>query len=377
MANSEILEQVQFTIHKFTTTPKPTDKNQIVILSCFGEFGCETLGVTYTIPRLKTHRPPNTYYIAVGWYGREYLYRHLVDEFWEIREEHMWLREYARAFHHESNNLKLLEKKLVAFGKVVSAGDMGHWAVGNDCRNCRHFWGDVSKEPPCPKCGSRDVEWSVLGNINAWKPKMVPIPEPSSEKMKWAREITDNSTTLVGITARNRQTYGRNLPPEFYIKLIGMLRKNGCDPIWLGEKQSTLACPVDGVLDFSRMPESRDLENTLALTKCCNFTIQYWTASTRLAALMGVPYLLFESPDQIYGNGQEGIRMELMTLGNKKLVISHYLNTFNDLDGAISVTSKCIDEMNEGNWNEVIGLVESEEAIRSMMDGAKTKLGRN
>jgi hypothetical protein len=36
------------------------------------------------------------------------------------------------------------------------------------------------------------------------------------------------------------------------------------------------------------------------------FTIQFWTASTRLASMMGVPWILFESPDQIAGNGQEG-----------------------------------------------------------------------
>ncbi len=378
MVNSERLEQVQFTVHKFTSRPRP-DKKNVVVLSCFSEFGCETLGVTYTVPRLKQYHSPDTYYIAVGWYGREYLYRHLVDEFWEIKEDHMWLREYARAFHHESTNLKLLEKKLAGFGKVISAGEMGHWAVGNSCLDCRHFWGDITKEPPCPKCSGSNVEWSVLGNVNRWKGRMTPLPQPAAEKVAWAKDFVYEGgpeAKLIGVTARNRQTYGRNLPAEYYVRLVEEIRKWGYQPVWLGEKQSTLACPVPDVKDFTRRPEARDLETTLALTSLCTFTIQYWTASTRLAAMVGVPYLLFESPDQIYGNGQEGIRMELLTRGTKKLAISHYLNTLNNPEGAIEVTTRCIRDMERGEWGDVIGLVESEPAVLSMMEGSKVRLGR-
>ena len=64
------------------------------------------------------------------------------------------------------------------------------------------------------------------------------------------------------------------------------------NPIWLGEKQSTLACPVSDVVDMTRKPEARDLELTLAIVSQLEFTIQFWTASTRLSALVGTPYLV-------------------------------------------------------------------------------------
>ena len=36
----------------------------------------------------------------------------LVDEFWELKEEFQWLRDYAKAFHNESKNIDRLEKTL-------------------------------------------------------------------------------------------------------------------------------------------------------------------------------------------------------------------------------------------------------------------------
>jgi hypothetical protein len=75
------------------------------------------------------------------------------------------------------------------------------------------------------------------------------------------------------------------------------------------------------------MPESRDLELVLAIISHLKFTVQFWTASTRLASAMKVPWLLFESPNQIVGNGQEGIRIALTTdEDKKKLVLSNYFN---------------------------------------------------
>ena len=66
------------------------------------------------------------------------------------------------------------------------------------------------------------------------------------------------------------------------------------------------------------MPNARDLEQTLAIVCGCEFPVQFWTASTRLAGVMGVPYLLFESPDQIWGQGQEGYRRNLCDLWAKQ-----------------------------------------------------------
>ena len=172
----------------------------------------------------------------------------------------------------------------------------------------------------------------------------------------------------VGIFARGRACYGRNLRPEFYVKLIDDLEKQGYSPIWLGEKQSVLPCPVDHIVDFSRLQESRNLELTLAIISQLKFTIQFWTASTRFASMMDTPWILFESPDQIVGHGQEGKRIALTTDNNKKkLILSQYHTVMENEDEAILVVNKAIDEINNDNWNDIIGLVDQPEIIKMML----------
>ena len=84
-------------------------------------------------------------------------------------------------------------------------------------------------------------------------------------------------------------------------------------------------CPISQILaDYLKL---RDLELTLAIISQLSFTVQFWTASTRFASAMGTPWLLFESPDQICGNGQEGKRIALTSDPNKKkLVVSQFFN---------------------------------------------------
>ena len=144
--------------------------------------------------------------------------------------------------------------------------------------------------------------------------------------------------------------------------------------IWLGEKQSTLPCPVDHVMDFSRMPESRDLEKTLAIICNLEFTIQFWTASTRLAGLMGVPFLLFESPEQICVSlsglmgAQEGKRLELTSFGPKKVVLAHYTSVLQQQDEALKIVDRAISEMNEGNYDEMLGMVEDQQFAAQLQE---------
>ena len=38
-------ESVRFTVHKFNSRPKPEDKRRILIITCFSEFGCESIGL--------------------------------------------------------------------------------------------------------------------------------------------------------------------------------------------------------------------------------------------------------------------------------------------------------------------------------------------
>lgn len=366
------IKNFDFNIMKFSETPRPEDPNRILIICCFSEFGCEILGPMYCIPRILQDNP-GRYVIAVGWYGRDYLYKHLVDEFWEIKEENMWLREYARAFHNDSKNLKNIEKNLGEYGNVVSSDQLGSYVVGARCHKCGAFWGATEVEPHCPECGEVNIEQSIFADVDAAREIAVEIPYPSEEKIELIKSYLKPNS--VGIIARNRKCYGRNLQPEFYIKLIEHLEAAGYNPIWLGEKQSTLPCPVDGILDFSRMPESRDLETTLAIVSQLKFTIQFWTASTRISSIVGTPWILFESPDQIWGNGQEGYRLNLVSFSPGKLILSHYLNVLNNHDGAIEVIDKSIKELEVGNFEEVLGLLEDDTVVTAMKEDSQQRIG--
>lgn len=368
--SEEKLESLSFTVSKFNARIKPPRRDRIIIVSCFSEFGCEILGSLYCIPRL-LKRFPGRYVIVMGWYGREYLYKHLVDEFWEVKEDFMWLRDHTRAFHHISDNLKRAEEAASRFGTVVPAEALGKFLVGNYCKSCGKYWHDwINYSNACPSCNSTYIIRSFLTDTAEIKKTARRIPAPSADKLAWAQSLLKGPT--VGVFARARKTYGRNLPPEFYVKLIALIRSMGWDVIWLGEKQNTLPCPVDDVLDFSRCPESRDLERTLAIVKQLKFTIQFWTASTRLAGLMGTPFILFESPEQIYSTGlnpaQEGKRLELTSFGPKKVIISHYFNVLNNQDAALELIPKAVQEMKLGNYEDMVGLVEEPEVIRLLRD---------
>ncbi|RDJ35278.1 MAG: hypothetical protein DWQ19_10715 [Crenarchaeota archaeon] len=367
----ERIENLNFNVFKLNNRPK-TPKEQTLIICCFSEFGCEMVGAMYCIPRILRENP-GKYVIIVGWYGREYLYRHLADEFWELKEEHMWLREYARAFHNESRNIAKIEKKLTQFGRVVDSKWLGRVAVGAKCNSCNNLWVQITKAKKCIKCESEDISQSLFGDVAHYKPTAKKIPSPSQEKMEKAKSYLGENP--VGIFARARKCYGRNLQPEFYVNLIKLLEDKGCSPIWLGEKQTTLPCPVKHIFDFSRTLESRDLELTLAIVKQLKFTIQFWTASSRLSAIMGTPYIIFESPDQIWGNGQEGYRLNLCTFGDKKMVICHYLNVFNDNKAGLDLAAKSIEEVEQGNYEDLFGLLESDNAAQHMKNNNRERIG--
>lgn len=367
LPHEERVAAIKFTPFKFTARPKP-DPSKTLIVSCLSEFGCETLGALYCIPEIKRQHP-DAYVIIAGWYGREYLYRHLADEFWELSEESQWLREYALAFHNNSKNLARLEKQLGQHGTVVPSEHVGRLAVGNLCRHCKHFWGQIDGVICCPRCVSTDIQKSLFGAMKYWYPRATRIPDPSPEKMAQAEALLP--PRAVGVTARNRTTYGRNLPADYYVRLVALLRAKGYEPVWIGEKQSTLECPVPDVLDMTRRPECRDLELTFAMTKRMAFTVQYWTASTRLAGMMGTPYLIFESPEQVFGpHGQEAYRMSLCTFGPRKLALCNYKNVMDAQDRALDLLGRCIDQMEKGDWSDVIGVVEDPQYVIDQRAGA-------
>lgn len=369
LEKEQMHDSVRFTVHKFNSRPKPEDKRRILIITCFSEFGCESIGLQYCIPRIIAHNP-GAYVVCVGWWGREYLYRHLADEYWEIEEDCMHLRDFSNAFISSSKNIKRLEKRLGEHGLVFKGSDMGGLCVGSTCRLCRTYWGTDDPESRCPTCMSAEIDRSILSSTAHSRKFAVQVPRPSMRMQKEAQKYLGKNP--VGVFARGRLTYGRNLGPDFYKKLIEKLQERGYTPIWLGEKQSTIPCPVDGIVDFSRMPEARDLELTLAIVCQLKFTVQFWTASTRLASMMGVPWILFETPDQIVGNGQEGKRIVLTTDYNKKkLVIAHYFSVVEEPDRALGVLAQAIDEMNQDNWDDILGLVEDEKTVNEMLKKQK------
>lgn len=376
-SSEEPLEDVKFNVFKFGSSPRPNDPRRVMIICCFSEFGCETVSAMYCIPRMiKEH--PGRYVIVVGWYGREYLYRHLAQEFWEIKPEHMWLRERSRAFHHESVNLSRVEKSLEDFGVVVPSGYLGRLAISARCNSCGLFWNTVYldgrySKKGCVQCSSENVVWPIIDDVKYWKPKATRIPFPSAEKQEFAKGFMGENP--VGVFARGRKCYGRNLQPEFYDSLISVLQEMGYDPVWLGEKESTIPCPRKGIVDFSRMDEAKDLELTLSIVKNCRFTVQFWTASSRLSGIMGTPYLIFESPDQIWGKGQEGIRRNLCDFGPSKLSVNHYLNVYNDNASGLKVFRECVEEMASGNYDDYVGMVEDRSSVLSMREENKARIG--
>jgi hypothetical protein len=365
-----LVKQVRFRVHKFNQRPHPKDRKRVVIASCFSEFGCEIIGCLYCLPRV-TRRYPGRYIVAMGWHGREYLYRHLVDEFWEIDDEFMGLRDYCYAFHHHSKTLKLIEESASSHGTVLPSVLLGTFAVTNFCRTCGHWWNEWKKpESKCPRCGSTVIIPSIFGDTDEYKHQVVKVPNPGQQACALAQDLVGDN--CVGIFARDRKTYGRNLPAEFYVELIKRVESRGYRVVWMGEKQSTLPCPLPHIYDHSRLSLSKDLELTLAMISRMKFTIQFWTASSRLAGMMGTPFVLFESPEQIYctGNypGQEGRRLELTTFGPRKVVISHYLSVVEHQPEAFQLVERAIDGLLAGDESDIIGLVEDREGVQLMQD---------
>jgi hypothetical protein len=323
------LNNLKFKVYKYNNRPRPQNKNHIVIFSCFSEFGSELLGCLYCIPRMLQNRYLGYYVIVMGWHGREYLYRHLVDEFWELDRDYHWLREYCRAFHHSSKNLRRLEKSVnKKFGKLIDANPFSIMTL-------TELYADIDNV-------KKQANWIPMPGQGAYN-AVTKFLKPNS----------------VGVTARYRKCYGRNLQIDFYKRLLDDLQTMGYDPIWIGEPNTTYECPYNHITNFRDSEESCDLEKTLALTSKLKFTIQFWTASTRLAGLVGTPFIIFESPDQIYGGtsyGHEGLRLKLCTRGRMKLVISHFKDVYNDHNLGLKLAEQAIKDIEKENYNDIISL---------------------
>lgn len=335
----------------------------------FVEFGCEAFFPYYVLPNIIKENP-NYKIVFVGWCGREYFYKHLVHEYWELDESFMHLRQTARAMSYESWNLKQLETYFSRIGIVLRSDVIGNNLIEYMCLDCGHKSGYARHLKGCPVCGSNKIRQSLLSNQSDLNKKLYPLPEIKESKLDWAKSIIPKNA--VAIFARKREAYGRNLNSDFYKRLIFLLKKMGYTPVWIGEKNSSLACPDSSVLDITSLSDRNDLEKVLAIISLCEFTIQLWTASTRLSMIANTKFFLVECPDQIYGNGQEGIRLKIFNLKNtpSKLFLCNYCKFVEDYDKTFNCLEKSLNEfLIEQNYNDTIDMIDN----KKLLEGLKVK----
>jgi len=352
------IDYFRFNVFKFTKRQK---SSKVLVITNFCELGVETLACMYSIPKLLEIF--NSYYvILVGWSGRDYFYRHLVDEFWELKSENYWLKDSCNAFYHNSENLDRLENELKKIGTLFKGHYLGNFLVSNVCKKCFNSW--RGENLICGKCGAREITCPLFDRVEN-KKFLRSIPKPKKEIIDSVRKhVPDNS---VAIFARNRKTYGRNLPKSFYYDLNNLIKYKGYTPIYLGENSSSLN--MEGCVDFSSMPMVQDLSFTLAVLSCVKFSIQFWTASTRLSSIVDTPFILVESFDQIALRGQEGLRIAAVSNFNKKkIILCNYLNFLENLESGLGAVGTAINEVELDDWNYVADLTGDKKMIYSLLD---------
>lgn len=371
------VDQFNYRVVKMNPRPRPDRKGDILIVPMLSEFGCETLGVLYCLPELLRNKWAGKYIIILAWEGRDYLYRGLADEVWELAEDHQDLRQYCRAFHHNSLSLKRFEKEAGKLGLLVPIGTISNVCVFprmTACRNCKSSVFDYKDFQQCGRCGVKYEPVGMFHCISEARNKVRWLLNPSQEAFNRVSDFLPPNA--VGITARNRKTYDRNLSIDFYKRLIFQIEDMGYVPVWLGEKSSIYPCPYKRVLDFSESPLSKNLENTFALVSKMKFTVQAYTASSRLAAVTGTPYVIVESPDQIWGAGQEGIRLNLISKNEKrKLIACQFLDAKDKPNQLLSLIVRGIEEIEREDYSDIIGMVSNKNIAVNMKNRNYERIG--
>ena len=361
----QVLDSVNFTIQSFTKVDEE-DRTPYLFVNCLVEFGCEALLPHYFLPALQ-HKRDTYRLVCIGWEGREILYKNYVDEFWGLKPEYNFLRNYTRAFGGASKNIRNIENVLSKQNFVYKSGHVGNYFLKNECPKCLKIMHGSHIEK-CSQCGNKNIKKSILGGLQESKKKYFEYYLNLDEYKHWAKHLINNKT--IGIFARKRPAYGRNLSEEFYIKLIDGIKKEGYDVIWLGERESTMKCPVKDIFDFTTSQYADDLGRCLSLVSRCSATFQAWTASTRISQLTNVPFCLVESPEQLYGRGQEGRRLYLLTkdFDKKKILLSDYYEIKNQQE---NFAEYCLDNffdfLHNKNSNDVVGYVSNYENVIKQM----------
>jgi hypothetical protein len=137
------------------------------------------------------------------------------------------------------------------------------------------------------------------------------------------------------------------LTTEHYDKIIDMIISLGYNVVLLGESVSSHSLKNEKIINFMNHELAGNLEAAFAIVNKCVFSLQYFTASSRISSLLNKPFVLFESADQVYGRGQEGIRLSLMTkdYNNKKIVLANYVDVAENTDDAVATTKQAIHEL--------------------------------
>ena len=346
---------------------KNTDKPNL-FLSGLVEFGCEALLPHFYLPYF-ANKYNKFNKIVLGWPGREVFYKDYVDEFWAIDEKYLDLRNYTKAFSGMSKNIDLIEKGMRRYGAVFSSKSLNNFFCEGVCKNCRTSFISLFRKFQCEACKSTDIVNSILADTNFHKQKYVGLNLSFDDYGELLSKMPKKKQTI-GIFARNRITYGRNLPAKFYKRLCKNLEKKKFGIVWLGERISTLPSISKKYFDFTKSEYADDLNACLALVSACAGTFQAWTASTRLSQLVGTPYCLAESFDQLFGSGQEGKRINLLTkdLNKKKIIVSNFNDCMEQLDYFADL---CADQLEmlvrNGDSSDCIGPVHNTESIKNLI----------
>ena len=310
---------------------------ETVFYTQFCEFGCETVSAVHILPRILS---PNQKNVVVGWSNRKYLYEQLFDEYWKIDNRFSPLRSLCHGLSHSSNLLSGVEASLQHRGRVIRSQDLSSHYTTGQCVLC----GYLEKNPyvkldSCPRCGSTQVRSSLLSD-----PVGFNLIRDNRLFLKPKPRCRD-----VAIFARGRPTYGRNLSSNFYTLLANKLEEWGYQPLFFGEAVSTqkLSCHYKSYVGIA-------LSEAIDILSGCSFSVQCFTASTRLSSFAGIPSLLVETPEQLWGShylyGQEGRRLLLMKNGGIKLIPTHFVAGQKWECEIIDRILKSVSEIEAGNY---------------------------
>jgi hypothetical protein len=361
-------EKVHDLIFFNKTVFRPNNKKkENVFLSTLVEFGCESLLPHFYLPYYAS-KNKDFHKIVIGWPGRSLFYEHYADEFWSIDPKYSYLRAYTKAFSGMSKNIKAIEASLKLFGHVVPSANLNKYFCEGVCKNCKKSFINVKKIVECEHCGSTEVINSILADTDYHKLRYRSLYVNFGKYSDLLKDVCKSKN--IAVFARNRVTYGRNLPADFYRNFCSKLENKGYNIFWLGEKVSALPCPSKSYFDFTKSEFADDIHACLALVSQCKGTFQAWTASTRFAQAVNIPYVLVESFDQIFGFGQEGKRIKLLTpdMKTKKIIFSNYKTVIKDLNYFADLCFEhFIDFIENKNYIDVVGAMESKEYYENLL----------